>query len=228
MVNASIKILQKNIFLRYWPLGCVWSPLVDGLKGSKVGCVFPLVVVSILPHADFGRNDHREDAPHFNWRSWKKRHIRKDKRCKRTWFPASIFSQGNINNFRFWSSSKINICQEWIVSSYQKGGSNKRQENFKMSKKCHSIVILVSPYHISLSSRRRQTVSPGDGDPEGAKVDMRTFQTSKDGQGSSRRHNFIDEIFHQHFYLLKYQKLFFLEKNGSILEIFMALKCISV
>ena len=23
MVNASIKILQKNIFLRYWPLGCV-------------------------------------------------------------------------------------------------------------------------------------------------------------------------------------------------------------
>jgi hypothetical protein len=24
-----------------------------------------MVVISILPHAEFGRNDHREDAPHF-------------------------------------------------------------------------------------------------------------------------------------------------------------------
>ena len=32
---------------------------------SKVGCVFPMVVVSILPHAEFGPNDHREDASHF-------------------------------------------------------------------------------------------------------------------------------------------------------------------
>ena len=24
-----------------------------------------MVVVSILPHAEFGSNDHREDAPHF-------------------------------------------------------------------------------------------------------------------------------------------------------------------
>ena len=31
----------------------------------KVGCVFPMVIVSILPHAEFGPNDHREDAPHF-------------------------------------------------------------------------------------------------------------------------------------------------------------------
>ena len=26
----------------------------------KVGCVFPMVVVSIPPHAEFGPNDHRE------------------------------------------------------------------------------------------------------------------------------------------------------------------------
>jgi len=32
---------------------------------NKVGCVFPMFVVSILPHAEFGSNDHREDAPHF-------------------------------------------------------------------------------------------------------------------------------------------------------------------
>ena len=32
---------------------------------DKVRCVFPMVIVSILPHAEFGSNDHREDAPHF-------------------------------------------------------------------------------------------------------------------------------------------------------------------
>ena len=31
----------------------------------KVGCVLPKVVVSILPHAEFGPSDHQEDAPHF-------------------------------------------------------------------------------------------------------------------------------------------------------------------
>ena len=35
-------------------------------KAYKLQCVFPIVVVSVLPHADFGRNDHREDVPHFN------------------------------------------------------------------------------------------------------------------------------------------------------------------
>ena len=34
----------------------------------KVGCVFPMVGVSLLPDAEFGSNDHREDAPHFNLR----------------------------------------------------------------------------------------------------------------------------------------------------------------
>ena len=33
---------------------------------NKVECAFPVVVVCLLPHAEFGRNDHREDAPHFN------------------------------------------------------------------------------------------------------------------------------------------------------------------
>ena len=30
-----------------------------------MGCVFPMVVVSIQPHAEFGQNDHREDALYF-------------------------------------------------------------------------------------------------------------------------------------------------------------------
>ena len=33
----------------------------------KVGCAFQMVVVSKLPHTEFGRNGHREDAPHFNF-----------------------------------------------------------------------------------------------------------------------------------------------------------------
>ena len=31
----------------------------------KVVCVFPMVVTSMLLHAEFGPNGHREDAPHF-------------------------------------------------------------------------------------------------------------------------------------------------------------------
>ena len=34
---------------------------------SKVGCVFLTGVVSMLPHAEFGPNDHRENAPHFTF-----------------------------------------------------------------------------------------------------------------------------------------------------------------
>ena len=33
-----------------------------------VGCVCPMVVVSILPHAEFGSNDHLGDARHFIFR----------------------------------------------------------------------------------------------------------------------------------------------------------------
>ena len=32
---------------------------------GKVGCVFEMVVVCLLPLAEFGRNDHQEDTTHF-------------------------------------------------------------------------------------------------------------------------------------------------------------------
>ena len=32
---------------------------------NKVGCVFPIVIVSILPYAEFGPNDHRKKHPNF-------------------------------------------------------------------------------------------------------------------------------------------------------------------
>jgi len=31
----------------------------------KVECVFPVIIVSILPLAEFGQHDHQEDTPHF-------------------------------------------------------------------------------------------------------------------------------------------------------------------
>ena len=37
---------------------------------SKVGFVFPMVIVSILPHEEFGPNDHRKDAPHVTYSKW--------------------------------------------------------------------------------------------------------------------------------------------------------------
>ena len=30
------------------------------------GCIFPMVVISMLPHAEFGQNDHGEDVLHCN------------------------------------------------------------------------------------------------------------------------------------------------------------------
>jgi len=32
---------------------------------NKAGCVVPMLIVSILPHAEIGPNDHRKDASHF-------------------------------------------------------------------------------------------------------------------------------------------------------------------
>ena len=44
-----------------------WSKMDFGLSShvGKVGCVIPMVVISILPHVNFGLNDHRKDTPHF-------------------------------------------------------------------------------------------------------------------------------------------------------------------
>ena len=53
-----------------------WSGLVQflniflllvfvGKSLQRKGCVISMVVVSLLPHAEFGRNGHRDDASHF-------------------------------------------------------------------------------------------------------------------------------------------------------------------
>ena len=44
----------------------------------KVGCFSPMVVISILPQAEFGRNDHREDAPDFIFIIFRKRNLERE------------------------------------------------------------------------------------------------------------------------------------------------------
>ena len=66
----------------------------------KVGCVFAMVVVSILPHAEFGRNDqHREEAPHFSLFSLKNQRKNKD-------FFGLIRSPGLENSTKFRDQNK--------------------------------------------------------------------------------------------------------------------------
>ena len=40
---------------------------------NKAGCVISMVIVSILPHAELGPNDHQDDAPHCTENNWKYR-----------------------------------------------------------------------------------------------------------------------------------------------------------
>ena len=59
VAHCVISIEYNSELLNY--MYTKWEAL--GRRKYKVGCVFPMVVVSIPPHAGFGRNDHRKDAP---------------------------------------------------------------------------------------------------------------------------------------------------------------------
>ena len=50
----------------------------------KVECVFPVIIVSILPHAEFEQNDHQEGGPHFTKMSDQSSHstVASDYQCQ--------------------------------------------------------------------------------------------------------------------------------------------------
>ena len=65
-------ILDSEICVAYSLKGMTSRPPLKVLKVSpdcllchKVERIFLMVVVSMLPHAEIGGNDHREDAPQF-------------------------------------------------------------------------------------------------------------------------------------------------------------------
>ena len=73
---------------------CHWRVSDDFILATKVGCVFPMVVIPILPQAEFGPNDHREDAPHFILRCLKMRlrnSTTKDTECAETFTNNDLF-----------------------------------------------------------------------------------------------------------------------------------------
>ena len=59
-------IILKRMFLDSLKNRFQKSRFPEESTVSKVWCVFSMVVVFMLPHAEIGRNDHREGAPRFN------------------------------------------------------------------------------------------------------------------------------------------------------------------
>ena len=59
MIKCLFALVSLAIAIRIVHIYSFWERL------NKVECVFPLVIITILPHAEFGQNDHWEDAPDF-------------------------------------------------------------------------------------------------------------------------------------------------------------------
>jgi len=57
--DKGLKFMESSI--------SILSAVIEYSKGTnnKLGCVVRMVVVSMLPHAERGPNDHRKDAPPF-------------------------------------------------------------------------------------------------------------------------------------------------------------------
>ena len=61
----KLELKKVIVLIQILPVQVIWMMRTWGHR-NKVGCVFPMIAVSILPHAEFGLNGHWEDAPHFN------------------------------------------------------------------------------------------------------------------------------------------------------------------
>ena len=89
-----ILVLKKQYDRNFWFGPRI--PYVDIF--SKVGCVFLMVIVSMLPHAEIERHDHREGASHFTmmniFKDWKRR-------------SCSIYYS--------WNPARNNWQNKWII-----------------------------------------------------------------------------------------------------------------
>ena len=67
MVNCFVRVAKEEGTIALWRgnMGTFEKTLSGVTSKIKVGCVFHVVIVSLLPHLGFRRNDHREDATHF-------------------------------------------------------------------------------------------------------------------------------------------------------------------
>ena len=63
---VATDLLSKGIwFFNLFAITSFLISIITLFQSIKVGCVFPMVIIPILPRAEFGPNDHREDAAHF-------------------------------------------------------------------------------------------------------------------------------------------------------------------
>ena len=64
----KIAKIEKNntLLFAFGQKGPLVLTIVSLSYPIKVGCVFPMIVVSILLYPGLGRNDYREDVSHFN------------------------------------------------------------------------------------------------------------------------------------------------------------------
>ena len=62
---CAILIMEIMGFAKTVSILGICNDCLFSLDDSKVGCVLQIVVVSTLPHAEFGSIGHREEANHF-------------------------------------------------------------------------------------------------------------------------------------------------------------------
>ena len=105
-----------------------------------MGCVFPMVIVSIPAHAEFGPNDHREDAPHFilkliNFKTtkiirWKKELPRMTNFCPR-WNHGNLYLLCYCHSFyvAFVLMTRLTFCICFSPQRLQNRGRGLRRTN---------------------------------------------------------------------------------------------------
>ena len=84
---------------------------------TKVGCVFSMVVVSLLPHAELGRYDHREGAPYFT--------LSKQRLRRKSWHGMRVIlsssrvaqSKSNIRKNQFYPEATRNLDKIALITS---------------------------------------------------------------------------------------------------------------
>ena len=93
-------------------------PKISNGPLCKVGCVFLVVVVSMLLHAEIGRNDHRECAPHFNVASkltWFSILFFRHKQRRAFWLFANYLNQSIHQNFLIkYSKTSMKLFLNWF------------------------------------------------------------------------------------------------------------------
>jgi len=78
-----------------------------------VGCVFPMVVVTLLLHAEFGLNDHREEAPHFT-KNISQYYIIRVKWFESDWQNYMVHMYGSYHMGRTYRVNKSIITFYWV------------------------------------------------------------------------------------------------------------------